>query len=405
MIGTPLSELMRQLEPARSELLSRITPLCIEAVPLPEAVGRYVAADQRSEVDIPAFDNSAMDGFAVRSSDVARVPAELRRIGTIAAGSATVFRLNAGECVRIFTGAPLPLGADSVVMQEDCRYSDDFPDRVTVVEGVKPWENIRFRGEDIRTGSTLLSAGSRIGPPQIGLLAAAGIAHLPVYRRPVVGVISSGSELRQPGEKLSPGEIYESNTAMLSALVRDVGAVPLPPRVVPDDLDRLSQVISGGLDAADAVIMVGGASVGDADLARRAVERLGGTVDFWRLAMKPGKPFFLAQVGGKWVFGLPGNPVSAFVTAVMMVLPALRRYQGAIHCDPPVTLGTLSEPLGNSGDRRHFVRVRTKADGAIETAGIQASHMLASLSGADGLVDVAPFSSIPAGTVVPVIRW
>jgi molybdopterin molybdotransferase len=396
---------MLALETARERLLAALAQLPEESIVIPVADGRILAADCIAHVDLPPFDNSTMDGYAVRAADLTSTPAVLNLVGRMAAGDLPTSALGPRECVRIFTGAPLPIGADAVVMQEDTEIAPATPDRVVVLDGVKPWENVRFRGEDVRCGATLVSAGTRLGPPHLALLGAAGHAEVTVYRTTRVAILANGSELRAPGEVLAPGQIYESNTAMLAALVRRAGGVVVFNRCVPDDPVQLAAAMAEAFAQADLVVTVGGASVGDHDLIKPVFAALGGELDFWKISLKPGKPFCFGRLGEKYLFGLPGNPVSAFVTAVLLLQPALRRMQGAAVCEPPTTLGILGAPLSNPGDRRHFVRVVSDAAGHVRSAGAQASHLLGSLAAADGLVDVPPQTTLAAGAAVQVIRW
>lgn len=394
---------MISYEDALSSLLSAVSPLGSSVVPLEDCSGRHAAADVFSPIDLPPFDNSSMDGYAVRSGDVLQVPATLRQVGEVAAGGILPVPINAGECARIFTGAPIPAGADAVVMQEDT--SLDPAGNVIVRDRVGPWENIRFRGEDVRRGALLLSAGARLGPAQVAVLAAAGIAAVSVHRPLRVAVVVSGDELRPPGVPLGPGQIYESNSSTLASLVRGIGAAVTVKPVVTDDINLTSDALLAAFLDADVVLTAGGASVGDHDVIRPAFERIGGEIDFWKVAIRPGKPFFHGRLGDKFLFGVPGNPVSAFVTAVLLVLPALRRLQGDPDPMPKTEAGVLAEVLSNPGNRRHFVRVATARDGSVRPAGVQASHILSSLAVADGLVDVPPGCQLPAGSPVRVIRW
>ncbi len=396
---------MQSLEATRERLLAALAPLSAETVSLAAADGRFLAQEIRSPRELPPFDNSSMDGYAVRAADTAVTPAPLRLVGRTAAGEASGHTLAAGECVRVFTGAPLPAGADAVVMQEDVDADQATPARILVREGVKPWENVRFRGEDIARESVLASAGARLGPQHLALLGAVGLAEVAVHRRPRVALLANGSELRPPGTELADGQIFESNTAMLAALVRRFGGEPVFTRCVADEEALLREALMEVFAVADLVITVGGASVGDHDLVKPVFTALGGTLDLWRVALKPGKPFCFGRLEGKCLLGLPGNPVSAFVTAVLLVQSALLRLQGAANCEPPATLGILAVPFSNPDRRRHFVRVVTDAEGRVRPAGPQASHRLGSLAAACGLVDVPPETTLAEGTVVRVLRW
>lgn len=401
---------MLTYEAALERLLSRVRgPRLTEPVSVDDALGRHLAEAPSALVDLPPFDNASMDGWAVRSGDLQRLPADLGVQGCVQAGGVYPGALEPGQAIRIFTGSPLPDGADAVVPQEDCR--ETGAGRVRVLEGGKPWENVRFRGEDVRRGTSLVPAGTRLGPGHLALLSAAGISHVRAWPRVRVALLPNGSELVPPGRPLPPGGIYESNGVALAALVAGIGAEPqrLPPPA--DDLPALRGALRSAFQTADLVVTAGGASVGEHDLVKPALESLGGTIDFWRIALKPGKPFFFGTLPGvdgrpdQHLLGVPGNPVSAFVTTVLLVLPVLRRLQGATDCAPPTRPGELAEALGNPEDRRHFVRVRVDAEGRVRSCGPQGSHFLGGLAASDGLVDLPPRTHLPAGSRVRVWHW
>ena len=397
---------MLSLEQAQEKILSQIQLLPAEVVPLSSAGGRYLRQEVASSVDLPPFDNSAMDGFAVRAEDLAGAspsnPVELKVIGRIGAGETYNGSLRSGESVRLFTGSPLPLDSDAVVMQEDV---DNRGATAVFREPIKPLENIRLRGEDLRVGSVLGQVGQLVTAPLVGLLSAGGVPHVSVGKRPCVALLATGNELREPGTILNPGEIYESNRAMLAECVRAMGGTPQILPLVPDDLEATKKSLCEALSGADAVITSGGVSVGEFDFVKTAIEELGGTLEFWRVAIKPGKPFVLGKCQGKWVFGLPGNPVSAFVTFLLLVRPALLRMQGARACFLPRVHGVMTERVRNAGNRRHFVRAHLSVEGKVSIAGPQASHMLGNLGQANGLVDVPPEGTIEKGQEVSVHLW
>jgi molybdopterin molybdotransferase len=297
----------------------------------------------------------------------------------------------------------MPVGSDAVVMQEDTERAPDG--RIRFLDGVKPWENVRFRGEDFRAGTRVLGAGQRLGPSQLALVAAAGVGEVRVHRKVRVVVVVSGDELTPPGAPLTPGRIHDSNSVMLGALFRSAGAEVVTLPALPDQFEATVSGLEAAVAQGDLVITAGGASVGDRDFLRPAWERLGGRLEFFRVALKPGKPLFFGTLREVPLIGLPGNPVSALVTAVLVALPALRRMQGDASVALPVVSGTLSGPLSNPGDRRHFMRVILDASGGVRSAGVQASHIMGPLAQANGLVDVPPATEWPAGTVVRVWRW
>lgn len=400
---------MLSLEQARQQILAAIPPLAIETVPLARAAGRFVATPLNSPADLPAFDNSAMDGYAVRAQDTTGAshesPAALDLIGAVPAGQTLALRVANGACVRIFTGSSLPAGADAVVMQEDTRVDPANPGRILVLDGVKPWENLRFQGEDVKRGQSLAAPGDRLTAGRLALLAGLGFATVSVRRSPVVGLMATGSELIEPGQSLGPGQIHESNRLMLATLLQAAGATPRIYPIVKDTLAATRAALALAFAECEAVVTSGGVSVGEFDFVKQALRDEGGELNLWRVAIKPGKPFVFGRRGDKFLFGLPGNPVSALVTFLVLVRPALDKLAGGPDAGPPTVPGALAEPLTNSGDRRHFVRVVVDACGGVRSAGTQASHLLASLAAANGLVDVPPNTTLPAGATVPVLRW
>jgi molybdopterin molybdotransferase len=399
---------MLQLEEAVARIFKEVPAPTIEPVPLAEASGRVLMEGVRSPVDLPGFDNSAMDGYAVRSIDIAaakaNAPIRLSIVGKVAAGENWRGQLDAGTCVRLFTGSVLPRGADAVVMQEDTRVEEASPKDVHILGSVKPWENVRLQGEDIKCGAMLVESGEFLRPGSLSLLAATGVRQVRVGAVPVIGLLATGSELKEAGEELKPGQIYESNRVGLAALIRRAGAVPKSFSCVPDQAKETRFALLNAFEHCDAVVTSGGVSVGEMDLVKSAFEEIDGKLEFWRVAMKPGRPFVFGKRRGKLLFGLPGNPVSALVTFALLVYPALLRWQGARQARLPSYHGILTEPLINRGDRRHFVRVKTDPTGKVCSAGVQASHFLSSLSSADGLVDVPPETTLEAGTQVQVLR-
>ncbi len=400
---------MLSLEEAQQAVLATIPAPESETVPLDRAAGRIIAAPAAARHDLPPFDNSAMDGYAVRAADVAPAgadqPVPLKLVGRVVAGEEATAPVVAGACVRVFTGSPLPAGADAVVMQEDTRADPADSSRVLILDAVKPWENCRFQGEDVKRDAVVASPGERVTSGRLALLGAAGVDLVNVARQPVVGLLATGSELLEAGQPLAPGKIHESNRLMLASLITAAGALPKIYPLVPDTLEETRDALHKALAECDAVVTSGGVSVGEHDFVKAAFAGLGGTLDLWRVSIKPGKPFAFGRHGNSFLFGLPGNPVSALVTFTLLVRPALLRMQGsagpALRSHP----GVLAEPLDNRAARRHFARVTVAADGMVRSTGAQASHVLGSLAPADGLVDVPPGTTLGAGTMVPVIRW
>jgi molybdopterin molybdotransferase len=400
---------MISLEEAQERILAGIEPLPAEEVPVQAALGLYLAAPVYSRLDLPPADNSSVDGYAVRAGDLvlatAETPVSLRLTGRTRAGSATSGSVEAGECARIFTGAMLPAGADAVVMQEDVRCEAGPPAQVFFQEAVKPLENVRLRGEDVRKDALLAAAGEPLTAQRLSLLAGAGIASVRAGRRPRVGLLATGDELCEAGRALPPGMIYESNRISLSALAQAAGAIPKMYPLVADDLLLTKQALQTAFHECDVVVTSGGVSVGEMDWVKQAFAGIGGQMDFWTVAIKPGKPFAFGRHGVKLLFGLPGNPVSAMVSFFLLARPALLRLQGAADTRPPLSWGTLAGALTNRGQRRHFVRVVLDAAGQVRSAGSPASHILNSMARANGLVDVPPGQTFPIGTIVAVLRW
>jgi molybdenum cofactor synthesis domain-containing protein len=400
---------MLELEAARKRVLFAVAPLPAESVPLAAGHGRVVARTLTAAFDLPLFDNSSMDGFAVRSEDLrsARLdsPVVLCLIGEVAAGGdPSSVSVSPGECVRVSTGSALPSGVNAVVMQEDARQLPGKPAHVQFLNRVDAWENIRRRGEDVKRSDGVLAPGDRLTPASLALLAALGVRELQVSRRPIVALLSTGSELVEPGRELRPGQIYESNRAALIPLMARTGAISSASPPVRDTLADTRAALEKAFAECDAVVTTGGVSVGEMDFVKSAFEAMGGVLEFWKVAMKPGKPFVFGRFGRKFLFGLPGNPVSSIVTFLLLVHPALRKMQGATDVDLPAHPGTLVESLSNPGDRRHFMRVTVNARGEVCSAGEQGSHRLSSMARANGLVDVPPNTILPIGTQVSVLR-
>jgi molybdopterin molybdotransferase len=400
---------MLEFEAALAQVLAAVPAPTSENVSLSVAAGRVLAGQVQSPIDLPVFDNSAMDGYGLRAADVAAakpdLPTRLRLAGRITAGDVFAGEVKAGTCVRLFTGSPLPPGADAVVMQEDTRVESTAPGEVLILASAVPGENVRSRGGDVKRGSTLGVTGEFLTAGRLGLLAAVGLTSVRAGRQPVVGLLATGSELQEPGQPLAPGRIYESNRLALAALMARAGAVPRTFPLVADDLAATRLALADACTQCDAVVTTGGVSVGEMDFIKRAFEQIGGELEFWKVAIKPGRPFVFGRCRGKLLFGLPGNPVSALVTFLLLVRPALLRWQGAADISLPVLPGVLAEPLVNDGGRRHFMRVRVDLAGKTYSAGVQASHVLSSVAAANGLVDVPANTTFTAGTAVSVLRW
>ncbi|WP_339488016.1 gephyrin-like molybdotransferase Glp [Pseudomonas rhizophila] len=362
-------------------------PPPVQRVALDQALGRVLATDIRSPMNLPAWDNSAMDGYALRAADLPAAGGYLTLAGRIAAGQASNNPLQPGQAVRIFTGAPLPPGADTVVPQESCRVAGERVWLPPVNDG----DHVRKEGEEVRRGDLLLRAGKRLRAQELGLLAGAGIARMEVYRPLQVGLLSSGDELREPGEALAPGQIYNSNRHSLAALLRGWGMEVHDYGAMPDKLLASRQALSLAAAECDVLLTSGGVSVGEEDHLKQAIEALG-SVDLWRLAIQPGKPLAFGEVAGKPWIGLPGNPSAALITALIVVRPFLFRAQGMDEVLPiPLQLPARFDwPKPNR--RRQYLRAKLVpgADGSlcVELHPQQSSAMLAAACWADGLAVV-----------------
>jgi len=398
---------MLELEEAQRRILEAVRFLPAESVLLSAADGRVLAEKIISQIDLPGFDNSAVDGYAVQAIDLISAnratPVSLRLTGKIPAGKSFSGKIEPGQCVRIFTGSPLPGGADAVAMQEDTQPDSKNADQILFLDSVKSWENIRFRGEDVKDGSTLAEVGTRLGVGHLSLLGAVGVESVRVARQPIIGLLATGSELREAGQQIGPSEIFESNRVGLATLAQRVGAVPKIFPLIPDTLAATKAGLEKAFAECDAVVTTGGVSVGELDFVKAAFENLGGKLGFWKVSIKPGKPFVFGQLGEKPLFGLPGNPVSALVTFILLVAPALAQMQGAKTFSWPNYPGVLTEPLENRGDRRHFMRVSVDEKGRVSSAGTQASHILSSFAKANGLVEVPPHTALALGASVSVL--
>jgi len=392
---------MLSVEEAQREILGRVRVLPSERVDVLAALGRVLAEPIRSTRRIPPWPNSSMDGYAVRATD-ARPAATLRVVGRVVAGSLPTRAVGVGEAVRIFTGAPLPSGADTVIPQEDVDARDGV---IALRNAVEPGAYVRPAGEDVREGDLVLEPGRAIGAAEIGLLATLGRTQVTVGRRPRVAVLSTGNELADLGTEPTPAQIPNSNTYSLMAQVMESGGLPLNLGVVPDQLGAIAERIARGAEA-DVLVSSAGVSVGELDLVREALVNAGAELHLWKVDMRPGKPITFGSLGGKPVFGLPGNPVSAMVTFELFVRPMLLAMQGRRGTGRLTVRATALAPIVNRGSRRGYLRVVLEArDGrwGARLTGEQGSGILRSMVSADGLAVLRGDTAVTAGEDVEVI--
>ena len=383
------------LEEARERVLSRIEPLPPIELPLTDAYGCVAAADIASAVDLPEFASSAMDGFAVRASDVVGAttdhPIELKVVGRSMIGHQPEATVGMGEAVAIATGAPIPAGADAIVPRENADDGDEG-DLVRIFEAVGDGRHVRPRGEDVHEGDLLVPAGKRLSAGELGLLANAGVPHPLVHPRPRVIVLSTGDELVRPTETPHFGQVRDSNAYTLFGALREAGAIPLLAGIVRDDPDSLKEPVFSFEIQADAFVSSGGVSVGDRDVVKTAFFKRG-DIDFYKVALQPGMPQGFGFIEGKPFFGLPGNPVSVFVSFEMFVRPAILKMMGRTSLDRPEVTATLTGEIGGPKDKSVFARVEVSRgpDGwtAAPTGG-RGSNLLATVARANGLAFLPP---------------
>lgn len=385
-------------------MLSRLRTLEVVEVDIDDAVGLVTATEVTAPEAVPPFDNTAVDGFAVRASEIQDVPTELRVVATVAAGVPPEVPLGPRECARIMTGAVIPGDADSVVMVEDTEMVG--PDTVRVLAAGETGRHVRRRGDDLGAGDVALAAGTVLRPAHVGLLATVGRPTVTVFRRPVVGVVSTGDELVGPEVPLQPGQIRDSNRQMLLALCRAAGFVAVDLGLVPDDEARIEAALRSAADTCDAVVTSGGVSMGDFDYVKAVLGRIG-EMEWMQVAIKPAKPLAFGTIGGTPVFGLPGNPVSSLVSFELFARPGLNTMAGYPDPHPRRLQAMVPEGLDRRSDgKTHFVRVLLDStdEGLVaHTSGGQGSHQLAASAGADGLAVLGDGPGVGPGSRVDVI--
>ena len=405
--GNPRDTALLKVDQALARILAMTSPISdTEELAIRDALGRVLATAITSPINVPPYANSAMDGYALRADDLPLdTQAQLDVIGTSWAGTPFSGTVMPGQCVRIMTGAKMPAGADTVIMQEQVQRQDD---RITIGAGHCAGQNVRHPGEDIAEGATVLSAGQLLGPAELGLLASLGIAKVKTYRRPRVAFFSTGDELQPVGSKLEEGQIYDSNRYTLHGMLTQLGVEFIDMGVIRDDQSAIEAAFLQASQQADAIITSGGVSVGEADFVKAALDKLG-KVDFWRIAMKPGKPLAIGKVNNAMFFGLPGNPVSVMATFYLFAMPALRAMMGQTP-SPPLRFTALTRhALKKSPGRMDFQRGLLSNDNGrllVDAAGMQASHILSGMSHANCFI-VLPLEAgnIEAGSEVEVIPF
>jgi molybdopterin molybdotransferase len=393
------------VDDARARILQGVRRGAAESVRLAHGLGRVLAAPVKAIRDQPPFEASAMDGFAVKANDVAAVPASLKVIGISAAGHGFKGHVTSGEAVRIFTGAPLPRGTDAVVIQENT--STPAPSQVTILQQVRPSQNVRTRGLDFERGEMLLTAGTRLNARDIGLAGAANAGLVRVVRKPLVAVFATGDELVAPGGRPNADQIVSSNSQALVALVRHFGGEPLDLGIVPDKLKATERTIARAAGA-DILVTTGGASVGDHDFVQQALKNAGVKIDFWKIAMRPGKPFMYGRKGRQHVMGLPGNPVSALVCARLFLKPLIDAMLG-LPAGDDLVLARLGAPMKANDDRQDYVRatLRSEPDGTRTATPYmkQDSSMQRTFQQSDCLIVRPPGApEAAAGLLVPILK-
>lgn len=394
---------MLSVEEARTRVLSAFSPLQAEQISLIDSLGRVLAEDVRSRRTQPPVAVSAMDGYAVRHEDVAASPATLNVVGYAPAGGQHDGTLAPGQCVRIFTGGPVPAGADAIVIQEDTEAEGD---KVTIQVSVPKGHYIRPAGLDFQADEIGLTAGQVMTARDVGFAGAMNVPWLMVHRKPRIAILATGDEIAMPGDPLGPNQIVSSNSLALASFIRARGGEPISLGIAPDDREAL-KAMAEGARGADLLVTTGGASVGDHDLVQSVLGELGFELDFWRIAMRPGKPLIFGSIGETPVLGLPGNPVSTVVCAIIFMLPAIERMLGIQAARQPRLTARLKAPLGENDRREDYLRATLEHD---DSGGLfavpfakQDSSMLSRMAKADCLIIRAPHA--PAAAAGDVIEY
>jgi molybdopterin molybdotransferase len=395
-------------EDALQRIADAVQPITAQrCVSLREALDGITAQDVRAPMHVPPFVNSAMDGYAINSANLpTRGETRLRVLGKSFAGKPFAGALKPGECVRIMTGAVVPDGADTIIMQEHAKVDGDY---IVISAGHTNGQHVRHPGDDFSTGDTIIHAGERLTPAKLGLLASTGVTELQILRKPVVAFFSTGDELKGVGQTLNPGDIYDSNRYILFGMLKKLGVDFLDMGVIADVKPDIEHTLQQAASCADVIITSGGASVGEADFIKQILDDIG-AVNFWKIAMKPGKPLAFGKIGNKLFFGLPGNPVSAMATFYLFVQPALRLLEGE-KTGPAIQLkarcsSLLKKQPGRKDFQRGMLHVNEQGELLVETTGVQGSHMLSSMAKANCFI-VLPreAGNVEAGSEVDVMLF
>lgn len=385
---------MISIDEARRIILEQAKQLPVVTVPLLESLGMVLAEDVRSPWDIPAADNSAMDGYAFAHDSLQGLP--LSVCGFLPAGTIRTDPVPAGQAIKIMTGAQVPPGCDTVVPVEDVL---ETPEGIELKSSSKPGSHIRKRGEDVGADELVFTAGTLIRPQEVGMLASFGRTTVPVYRKSVVAILATGDELVEPGDARLPGKIINSNSYSIAAQVVETGGTPIMLGIARDDRETTRRLLLQGLQA-DVIITSGGVSVGDHDFVKEVIEQMGGEIKFWKINMKPGKPLAFAEIDGKSLFALPGNPVAAMVGFEMFVRPALLAMMGHTRIIRPFVRAVVTESIHNKGDRPHLIRALIELKEGkyqLRTTGNQGSARLSSLTLGNALILVPPGATVNVG--------
>ena len=401
-----MHDLLLSYEDAKKLVLKHITPLKNEMCPIEKSQGRALSKNILAAYSMPLFDNSAVDGYAVKSSDLVKAskenPVILKNLGYLSAGETKKIKMGEGECLKIATGAPIPSEADSVVRKEDIKIEKS---KIIFNIPIQKTENVRYEGEDIKKGKTIISAGTLIGPAQIAVLATFGFAKVPVRKKPKVSIISTGNELVELEEIPKFGQIRESNRFMLAGMVKQESCELEKMSLVPDIPKILKKEFKEALNS-DIVLISGGMSVGDRDYAKKILKELGVKKIFWKIKFKPGKPLFFGNLGKTYVFGIPGNPASSYVIFEEFVRPAIRKLMGRRILEKAMVKATLESPIPKSYKRLHFMRGKLNEKNGefhVKPLPFQGSHSIGSLIESNALIRVEPDSPLlPRGVKVDV---